>query len=51
MELNQFDQADERKTAGYVGAVKKAVGWSMPWNELFPRVCCIVTDSENANTG
>lgn len=30
-----FDTAHERKTAGYVGAVKAAVEWCIPWADLF----------------
>lgn len=46
-----FDTAHERKTAGYVGAVKSAVEWCVPWTDIFKKTCCIVTDGENANTG
>ena len=46
-----FDQAKERKTAGYVGAVKAAVKWCIPWSDIFSKTISIVTDGENANTG
>ena len=46
-----FDEAPERRTTGYVAAVKSAVEWVIPWDSLFPIVTSIVTDGANENTG
>ena len=46
-----FDEAPERRTTGYVAAVKSAVEWVIPWDSLFLIVSSIVTDGANENTG
>ena len=46
-----FDERPERRTTGYIAAVKSAVEWVIPWDSLFPIVSSIVTDGANENTG
>ena len=46
-----FDEAPERRTTGYVAAIKSAVELVIPWDSLFPIVSSTVTDGANENTG
>ena len=46
-----FSESTERKTKGYVSAVKEAVSFTITWKDLFDNITCIVTDGESLNIG
>ena len=48
---SSFSESTERKTKGYVSAVKEAVSFTITWKDLFDNITCIVTDGKSLNIG